>query len=453
MDDIFRFLQSDRSRCLDDLTRYLTFASISSDPNRQPDMVACADFTALLLEQAGLDAVQVHPTKGHPIVTASWRKAKDRPTVLIYGHYDVQPVDPLALWEQPPFSPHIKNERIFARGSADDKGQILMHIQAVRSILATRGALPVNVCFIIEGEEEFGSANLPNFLKNHQDMLQADVALISDSSMWDEGVPAITTSLRGLLFLEMTLTGPNRDLHSGTFGGAIANPLEVLAKMLASVKDDQGRVTIPGFYDRVLPPSEALKKQHRDLPFNQTAYLDSLGLKAGWGEAGYTLLEQLWLRPTFEINGMWGGFTEPGAKTVLPSKAHAKLSLRLVGDQEPDEMEELVRDYFYARLPETVTLTMGRVTGGGRSVSVPADFPALAAAKKALTEAFNQPPLLVGEGATIPVVADLEKHLHLTTLLIGFALPDACPHSPNENLHLPTFHTGTESLVRLLFHL
>ncbi len=426
MDAILHHLRDNRARHIEDLAAYLRIPSISSDPKRKQEMVACADHTARLLENAGLEDVRGHPTKGHPIVIGSWRKAAGRPTVLIYGHYDVQPVDPLALWSHPPFTPHIDNERIYARGAADDKGQILMHINAVAAILAVDGKLPVNVCFVIEGEEEFGSANLPMFLQHHAHELKADVALVSDSSMWAEGVPAVTTSLRGLLLMEMTLTGPNRDLHSGTYGGAVANPLEILARMLAAVKDDNSWITIPGFYDRV-------------------------GVAADWGEAPYSVLERLWLRPTFEINGMWGGFMDAGAKTVLPAKAHAKISMRLVGEQEPDEMERLVRDYFDSILPKSVSMELIRVPGGGRGVAIPHDFPPLAAARQALEESFGNPAFLVGEGASIPVVADLERYLDLTTLLIGFALPDCRAHSPNENLHLPTFHTGAESLVRLLF--
>jgi acetylornithine deacetylase/succinyl-diaminopimelate desuccinylase-like protein len=453
MEEILQFLENNRSRHIDDLAGYLKISSISSDPKRKQEMVHCAQYTAQLLENAGLEDIRLHPTKGHPIVVGSWRKAQRKPTVLIYGHYDVQPVDPLPLWTHPPFSPHIENDRIFARGSADDKGQILMHIHAIEAILATKGELPVNVCFVIEGEEEFGSANLPAFLQQHADELKADVALVSDSSMWAEGVPAITTSLRGLLLLELSLTGPNRDLHSGTFGGAIANPLEILTRMLAAVKDENGRILIPGFYDRVGEIPDATGKQYKALPFDQRSYLDSIGVKEGWGETHYSVLEQLWLRPTFEINGLWGGFIEPGAKTVLPSKAHAKLSLRLVGEQTPDEMEQLVNDFFQSILPPSVSMKIERVTGGGLGVSVPTDFPALMSAQKALEEAFGQAPLLVGEGASIPVVADFKRYLDLTTLLIGFALPDACPHSPNENMHLPTFHTGTESLVRLFYYL
>jgi acetylornithine deacetylase/succinyl-diaminopimelate desuccinylase-like protein len=453
MDEIFKFLDDNRFESIDDLSNFLKIPSISSDPTKKWQMVECAEYTAQLLNNAGLDKVDIHPTKGHPIVVGSWRRAVGKPTVLIYGHYDVQPVDPLPLWTNPPFAPHIENQRIFARGSADDKGQILMHIQAVKAILAVKGELPVNVCFVIEGEEEFGSANLPEFLKNQTDELKADMALVSDSSMWADGVPAITTSLRGLLFLEMTITGPSRDLHSGTFGGAVANPLEILSRMLAAVKNHDGQILIPGFYDRVRKIPKAIREAHKSLQFDDKAYFASIGTDHGWGEAGFSTLEQLWLRPTFEINGLWGGFIEPGAKTVIPSQANAKLSMRLVDGQDPDEIEILVTNYFNSILPKGVTLTMSRVAGGGRGVLVEEDFPPLRAAKRALAESFDHPPLMVGEGASIPVVADFERYLNLTTLLIGFALPDACPHSPNENMHLPTFHTGTKSLVRLFHYL
>ncbi|MBF0460400.1 MAG: dipeptidase [Magnetococcales bacterium] len=453
METLFQALRATRTARQEQLEAYLRIPSISSDPQHAPDMARCAEFTAELLRQAGLEQVTVHPTPGHPLVVGRWQKAPHRPTVLIYGHYDVQPVDPLDLWVQEPFTPRYHNERIFARGATDDKGQLLMHIQAVAAILRATGALPVNVIFLLEGEEEIGSPHLPAFIAAHRAELAADLALVSDSFMWAENRPAITTLLRGLVELEVVLTGPNQDLHSGSFGGVIANPLEMLARLLASIKDDAGTIQIPGFYAAVREPKAALRAQWAALPFDETAYLHRLGLTQGWGEAGYTLLERLWLRPTFEINGLWGGYTGPGGKTVLPSQAHAKLSLRLVPDQDPDVMAELVKNYLLANTPPQVTIEVSRAPGGGCAVVVPQEWSALQAARRALQESFQQEPLLIGEGCSIPIVADFEKMLGLHTLLIGFGLPDAQVHAPNESLHWPTFHTGTESLVRLLHYL
>ena len=448
-----RALRDARSERLEQLLAYLRLPSISSDPDGHADMDRCAAHTAELLRWAGMEQVTRHATPGHPLVVGSWRKAPGRPTVLIYGHYDVQPVDPVEQWTAPPFAPRLADDRVYARGAADDKGQVLMHIQAVAAILRAYGTLPVNVVFLIEGEEEIGSPNLPAFLESHRQELAADIALVSDSSMWCEGVPAITTSLRGLVLLDVTVTGPERDLHSGSFGGAVANPLEVFARLLGRVKGDDGVVAIPGFYDRVREFSREDRERLAALPFNERDYFDQLGLSRGWGEGGYSALERLWLRPTFEINGLWGGYSGAGAKTVLPSKAHAKISLRLVPDQEPDEMVALVTDYLRRQAPPTVHVEVSRIPGGGHPAVVPEDFPALGAARRALRECFGAEPLLVGEGGSIPVVADFERLLDLKTLLIGFSLPDAKPHAPDENMHLPTFLQGTEGLVRLLGYL
>ncbi|MEO5364048.1 MAG: dipeptidase [Magnetococcus sp. DMHC-8] len=453
MEIILAALRQDRLARQQQLEEYLRFPSISSDPRHAADMAACADFSAQLLQQAGMEQVTVHPTPGHPLVVGWWKRAPGRPTILIYGHYDVQPVDPLALWEQPPFVPRYDRQRIFARGATDDKGQVLMHIQAVAAVLRTTGALPVNVIFLLDGEEEIGSPNLPAFIKAHRAELAADLALVSDSYMWAEGQPAVTAWLRGLVLLEMVMTGPNRDLHSGSYGGVLANPLEMMARLLASLKDDQGTVRIPGFYDRVCPPDPVVRQQWAQLPFDEAAYWRDLGLTQGWGEADYTLLERLWLRPTLEINGLWGGYTGPGGKTVLPSRAHAKLSMRLVPDQDPEAMAALVAAHLLAITPPQVTLEVNRLPGGGCAVAVPHDLPAMQAARRALRESFQQEPLWIGEGASIPIVADFATLLGIHTLLIGFGLPDANAHSPNESLHLPTFHAGTDSLVRLLHYL
>ncbi|HIJ83969.1 MAG TPA: M20/M25/M40 family metallo-hydrolase, partial [Magnetococcales bacterium] len=352
-----------------------------------------------------------------------------------------------------PFAPHVANDRVFARGATDDKGQILMHIHAVEAILKATGSLPVNVIFVIEGEEEIGSPHLEPFLLANRDLLQADLAVISDSSMWGEGMPAITTSLRGLVRLEMTLTGPQSDLHSGSFGGAIANPLEILARMLAAVKNQDGQILIPGFYDNVKEYPESMRRQTGALPFVPDHFLEGVGVGQAWCEKGYSILECIWHRPTFEINGMWGGFTGQGSKTVLPSKAHAKLSMRLVPDQSPDDIADKTMAFFRSIVPPQVRLDIHRPKGGSPAIRFADDLASFQAAKKALSESFEHDTYMIGEGGTIPIVAKLKDLFHMDTLLLGFGLADSRPHSPNENQHLPTFYTGTEGLVRLLHYL
>lgn len=452
MDDALRYLRDRRQAHLDELIAYLRIPSISSESTHAANVAHCAEYTAGLLRDIGAGEVQVHATPGHPIITGRLAAASpDRPTVLFYGHYDVQPVDPLALWEQDPFDPHVRDERLVARGAADDKGQLFMHLKALQALQATAGAPPVNVLFLIEGEEEIGSPNLLPFMTAQRAWLaNARVALISDSPMWAEGQPAITVGLRGLVLCEATVTVANRDLHSGSYGGAVANPLEVMARLLAGLKDADGRVTIPGFYEEVRELTDAERTMLAAIPFDEAAYLADLGVTlAAGGERDRSLLERIWFRPTLEINGLWGGYIGPGAKTVLPAQAHAKLSMRLVPDQDPATIVELVMNHLRCHLPAGARLEVRRIPGGGRPIVVADNLPAMAAARRALQESFGVEPLLLREGGSIPVVADLQTLLGLPTLLIGFCLPDARAHSPNENLHLPTFHTGTESLVRL----
>ncbi|MBF0191093.1 MAG: dipeptidase [Magnetococcales bacterium] len=453
MHAILEALRATRETRLEELSAWLRFPSISSHPEHASDMVRCAEWAAAFLERAGLTSVQLHATDGHPIVTGSWQQAPGRPTLLIYGHYDVQPVDPLELWTTPPFEPSVRDARIFARGAADDKGQILMHMQAVAAILRVTGRLPVNVIFLIEGEEEIGSPALPPFLIRSQEALRADLALVSDTGMWAEGIPSITAGLRGLVALEVEVTGPDRDLHSGSYGGAVANPVEILARLLATLKDDQGTIRVPGFFEDVRVPTPQERDQVARLPFDEATFLGDIGLEHGWGEAGYALLERLWYRPTIEVNGLWGGYTGPGAKTVLPSKAQAKLSMRLVPDQTPERVVARVADHLRAVAPAGVRVEVRPVPGGGLPWRLSPDLPAVTAARRALREAFGREPVIIGEGASIPVVADFDRILDIKTLLVGFSLPDARPHSPDENLHLPSFETGTESLVRLLHYL
>ncbi|NGZ29022.1 MAG: dipeptidase [Magnetococcales bacterium] len=454
MDRIIQKLRSQYSVLLERLEEYLRFPSVSADPNHRQDMVRCADFTASLMQWAGLQEVTVHATGGHPIVLGEWHHAPGAPTVLIYGHYDVQPVDPLDLWEQDPFTPHQRDDRLIARGSADDKGQFFVYLAALHTIMGELGTFPVNVICLAEGEEEVGSAHLPEFLRNHRQRLQADIALVSDTAMWAEGWPAITVGLRGLIGMELQLTGPDRDLHSGTYGGGVANPLELMARLLASLKDEQGRVVIDGFYDKVRLPSPKDREELQRIPLDEPAYWQDLGASAGaGGERDKSLLERLWWRPTLEINGLWGGFNGVGSKTVLPSKAFAKITCRLVADQDPEEVASLVIHWLENHVPVGARLTIQRFPGSGVPLVVKDDLPALGAARLALKQSFGRDPLLLREGASIPITADFKEILGMDTLLLGFSLPDARCHSPNENIHLPTLLKGMEAIVRLLFQM
>ncbi|MDP8240083.1 MAG: dipeptidase [Candidatus Hatepunaea meridiana] len=451
MQQALNFVKSNHQRYIEELKTFLTIPSISSDPERKQAMYDCAEHAVNLLKDAGIDNLKIHNTPGHPVVTGDWLHAPDAPTVLIYGHLDVQPVDPLDLWEKDPFVAHIQNDRLVARGTADDKGQLYMHVKALEAILKTDGKLPVNVKIILESEEEIGSVNLPAFLKANKEYLTTDIAVVSDSGMLAEGKPAITYGLKGLTYLEIELTGPNRDLHSGTFGGAVANPAEILARLLASVKDEKGRIQIPGFYDRIPDMTEEERARIARVPYNETEYMSSLGVEELWGEEPYTRRERTGARPTFEINGIWSGFTGVGAKTVLPSKAHAKFSMRLVPDQDPDEIMELVEKYFIEKAPKSVKVKFIR-HHGGHPVVTPIDSKYMKAAEQALAESYNHEVYFLREGGSIPIVADFKKILGVDTLLLGFALPDARTHSPNENIHLPTFFTGIESLVRTWYY-
>ncbi len=452
MQQIIEYLRSEHDRYLEELKSFLTIPSISSSEEYKGEVARCAEHLADHLKGVGINNVKVSPTEGHPVVTGEWMGAAGRPTILVYGHYDVQPVDPLNLWDNPPFEPHVQGDRILARGAADDKGQLFMHIKAVEAILKQKGELPVNVKFLFEGEEEIGSPNLTQYLHDNKEALKADVVVVSDTDMWDIGIPAICYGLKGLTFLEIEMIGPNMDLHSGEYGGAIANPAEILARMLAAVKDENGRIQIPGFYDKVKESSAKETELLGKIPFDEEAYKERLGVEELWGEAPYTPLQRAWLRPTFEINGIWSGFIGKGAKTVLPSVANAKVSCRLVPDQDPDEIEALVAQYFIDNAPKTVKV---KVTPfhGGKPFIVPLDNPYMGAAASALTDTFNHEPYFKRGGGSIPIVADFKEVLGLDTLLVGFGLPDCKVHSPNENFHLPTFYTGMEAIVRLMYNI
>ncbi len=450
MTSVANALEQHRAAHLEELKELLRIPSISSLSEHTQDVRRCAEWLAAALERAGLEHVRVLPTEGHPVVYADWLHAGgERPTVLIYGHYDVQPVDPLELWHSPPFEPEVRDGRLYARGAVDDKGQLFVHIKAVEALLRETRSLPVNVRFLVEGEEEVGSAHLEDFIERNRDLLAADVAVISDTSLFAPDVPSITYGLRGLVYLQVDVRGPSSDLHSGSYGGSVANPAEALARIIAGLKDERGRVTVPGFYDRVRDLEEHEREQWRSLPFDEAAYTRELGVEELYGEEGYSTLERLWARPTLEVNGIWGGFIGEGSKTVLPAEAHAKISSRLVPNQDPDEIARLLAEHIERTAPRGVRVEVRRMHGG-RPAVVPPDHPAMEAASRAVERGFGKSPVLIREGGSIPVVASFEVLLGAPTLLVGFGLPEGNAHAPNEWLLLDHFYAGIRTSVALL---
>ena len=441
MNNVIDFINTNRDRYVNELKAYLAIPSISALPQHQADIRRCADWTAEELRRIGMQNVRLIETPGKPVVYADWLGAQGAPTILFYGHYDVQPVDPLELWESPPFEATVRDGEIYARGAADDKGQIFMHFKAIEAHLKQNGRLPVNLRIILEGEEEVGSANLDNFVKEHKDELRADVVVISDSTMFDRGVPSITYGLRGLVYFQIDLRGTKSDLHSGSFGGAVANPAMVLAQILAQMKDKSGRVKIPGFYDAVRALRDEERAEFKKLPFNETRYRKELGAPKLFGESGYTTLERVWGRPTFEVNGLLSGFTGEGAKTVIPAVAMAKVSMRLVPDQEPDTIAELFEAYVKKVAPKTVELKVTRMHGG-KPWMTEFDNQYVQAAGRAIEKGFGKAPVFNREGGSIPVVATFQQILGLPSVLFGVGLPDENAHAPNEKLDLGNFHGG-----------
>ncbi len=446
MKQVLSFLEANKERYLSELSDFLAIPSVSSQSSHNGDVQRCAQWVADQMRTIGMNSVQIFPTPGHPVVYSEWLGAPGKPTVLFYGHYDVQPVDPLNLWTTPPFEMSIRGEKIFARGSADDKGQVFIHFKAIEALMKQHGALPVNVKMIIEGEEEVGSVNLDNFVKDHKQLLNADVVLISDSSMFAKNVPSICYGLRGLSYLEIEVTGPNRDLHSGSFGGAVHNPIQALSEMIASLHDKNGKITIPGFYDDVRPLSKTERTAFAKLPFSDTSYAKDLGVKALYGEKGFSTLERVWARPTLECNGIWGGYIGEGAKTVLPSKACAKISCRLVPDQTSDSIAKMVQKHLKNIAPKTIDVQVRNLHGGEAAIT-PIDSPGVKAAVAALEKGFGKKPLYQREGGSIPIVVQFKKLLGLDTVLLGFGLPDENAHSPNEFLNIDNFFGGMRTSV------
>lgn len=435
---------------LAELLDFLRIASISTRPEHNADTEAAAQWLAQELEAAGLENVRLIATKGHPLLYADWLHAGPQaPTVLIYGHYDVQPVEPLDLWQTPPFSPVVRDNYVYARGASDDKGQLYIHLKAVEAWLKGGGNLPVNVKFIIEGEEETGGANLAAFVPNNPHLLEADVALVSDTAILGPDQPAIVYGLRGMSYLFLEVTGPARDLHSGSYGGGINNPINALAHIIARLKDEEGRILIPGFYDRVRPLSEVERGLLAQFPLDEKEWLLETGASQPWGEPEFTLVERLGARPTLDVNGIIGGYTGIGAKTVLPSVARAKISMRLVPDQDPDEIRDLFSRYVeqIAHPSVQVTVTPGH---GAPATIADLEIPAMRAAVAAYTEVFNQKPIYMREGGSIPVVSHFQNYLGLETILMGFGLPGDRIHAPNERFYLPNFYRGIQTAVHFL---
>jgi len=444
------YARSHQDRFLAELNEFLSIPSISTQPEHKPDVERAAVWLRDKLLTAGFPKAEVMPTPGHPVVYAEWLAAgAEAPTILIYGHYDVQPPDPLEMWDTPPFEPTIVGDDIFCRGASDDKGQLYVHVKAVEVFKETAGTLPVNIKCIFEGEEESGSPSLEPFIREHADLLAADVAVISDTSILDKELPSIVYALRGIAYVEVEVTGPDHDLHSGRYGGAVHNPINALCAMIASLQDENGRITIPDFYHKVreLDPEECAELAKA--PFEREAWLHEAGVKTDWGEPAYTIVERTTARPTLDVNGIWGGYIQPGAKTVLPSKAFAKISMRLVPDQEPAEITQLIHNYLTEIAPPAVSVEVRDLHGGDGAI-VRRDSPAMKAAFRAYAEAFGKEPVFFREGGSIPVVATFQKVLGIETILMGFGLPDDRLHSPNEKFHLPNFYKGIETVLHFM---
>jgi len=454
LDAILTQVDRDMDQSLERLFEFLKIPSISTDPAHLEDCKKAARWTAENMAYSGFQS-SVYPTTGQFMVVGHHRPEGENkvPHVLFYGHYDVQPADPLELWDQPPFEPYIAGDgddaRIVARGASDDKGQLWTFFEACRAIIAIRGELPVAVSVLIEGEEESGSPSLAPFLDAHADKLRADYALVCDTGMWDANTPAISTRLRGLVAEEVIITGPSRDLHSGMYGGAALNPIGVLARVLASLHNEDGSVAVPGFYDGVHDLAPEVKAQWDGLALDEASFLGDIGLTRSAGEAGYSILEQIWSRPTLEFNGIVGGYTGEGIKTVIPAQASAKITCRLVGDQDPEKISAALRAHLKSRLPEGASIAF-EGGEGAPAIEMSTDSPALKATARALTEEWDNEAVMIGSGGSIPIVDSFKRTLGMESILVGFALADDCIHSPNEKYNLRSFRKGIRSWVRIL---
>jgi acetylornithine deacetylase/succinyl-diaminopimelate desuccinylase-like protein len=450
MTDPLQYARDHGQAYVAELFDFLRIPSISTQPDHAEDVAAAANWLAVAMRTAGLENVRVIPTQRHPLVYADWLHAgPERPTVLIYGHYDVQPVDPLELWTTPPFEPAVRDDYVYARGAADDKGQFYIHVKAVEALLQATGRLPVNVRFIVEGEEECGGASLHAYVASQPAEMRADAALVSDTAMLAGNIPAIVYGLRGNCYVLMDISGPGRDLHSGSYGGGINNPLNAMAHVIAKLKDERGHINIPGFYDRVRPLTLQERELLAQFPLEKDAWLRETGAPEPWGEPEYSLTERLGARPTLDVCGLIGGYTGPGGKTVLPSTVHAKISMRLVPDQDPEEIGRLFTGFVQAIVPPSVKVTFGQVSGS-RPALVNIDTPAVKAAAAAYEGAFGRPPVYMREGGTIPVISQFQEYLGLESVLMGFGLPGDRIHAPDERFYLPNFHQGIQTSIRFL---
>ncbi len=447
MPDTASYVRSNRQRFESELAEFLRIPSVSTDGEHAADVRRAADWLAESIRSAGFDDVEVIATEGHPIVVASLVSDPSAPTILVYGHYDVQPADPVELWTSPPFEPDVRDGRMYARGAIDDKGQVHMHVKALEARLAGGDGLPVNVKLVFEGEEEVGSRNLEAFLQGHSDRLSADAVVISDTGMFSRELPSMVVGLRGIAYVEVRCRGPKSDLHSGSYGGAVVNPANALCRIVADLKDDQGRVTIPGFYDRVEPVSETEAVGLAALPFDEAAFIEETGVPALDGEAGFSHLERLWYRPTLDVNGLLSGFTGQGAKTVLPSHAMAKISMRLVPEQDSAEIARLAGEHIRSLAPNGVEVEVREIHGGQPWASNP-DSPLFEAGSAALEKTFGRRPVFVREGGSIPIVPMFES-LFGPVMLLGFGLPGSNLHAPNEWIDLGMYRRGIETLADL----
>ena len=445
---VIELIEKDENRYLEELKEFVRIPSISADPEKVDKMIDCANWVKGQLDNMGMENTEIIETKGHPSVYGEWCKAEGKPTVLIYGHYDVQPVDPVDLWDSPPFEPTVKDGGLYGRGTVDDKGQILLHMKAVEAHLQAEGELPINIKFLVEGEEEVGSVNLVPLIKDNLEKLKADLILISDSSMFAKGMPSICYGLRGISYFELRVKGTNGDLHSGSFGGAVINPANALARIIAKLKDENGRILIPGIYDDVLPLTDEERKVFANLPHDDEKYRKMLGAPELFGEEGYSTLERVWARPCLDVNGIISGYTGNGAKTVIPAKASAKISLRLVPNQTPDRVEELFRKYIEEIAPPSVEVEIETLHGGMPYIS-PIDNPIFDSVREALKKGFKADTVAIREGGSIPIVTDFTELLKSPVILIGFGLPDENAHAPNEWIDLENYQKGILSMAYL----
>jgi acetylornithine deacetylase/succinyl-diaminopimelate desuccinylase-like protein len=448
MDALDRYLEEHRARFLENLKAVLRIPSVSAQPQHKADVRRCAEHIAAHLKQIGMTRAEVVDTAGHPVVYAEWLGVPGKPTALLYGHYDVQPPDPLELWKTPPFEPVERDGKLYARGACDDKGQVYMHLSAIEAHLAVNQKLPINLKLVIEGEEEAGSESLEAFLTSRRKELDADLILVSDTSMLGPDQPALTYALRGILYTQIEVVGPTRDLHSGEFGGSVMNPANALAGILAALKDGDGRITVPGFYDTVRELTPTERAAYAAVPFDEAGFIAESGAPMAWGEAGHSTLERIWSRPTLDVNGMWSGYTGEGSKTVLPSFAAAKVSMRLVPDQDPKALFAKFEAHVKSLAPKAVTVVVKDLHSAKPWITSP-DHPMLQSAVRALARAWTKKPALIREGGSIPVMATFQQTHDLPCILMGFGLHDDQVHAPNEKFSLTSFHGGTKSCAYL----